>query len=245
MSIMKFAVCSRSSTAIRSPPSVMRGTPAVACPPDGDCGDAHAYCLSRCGVDGRRLKFGQDDTDQLALGAAERGDDVFHAVVDVEAAPAGSRRARRRGRAACGRPRSTAWPGRRGSRDRSRRPSAPARSPCGWRRRPWRRRGAGGRQDRNSVRGLDGARGPGADAEPAETAGLALAEMADLVRQRVCLVVGVDHQHPGAVARRGERDVQRGDAAVLVESAPITAMHGRGVRRPRAGPASRASRAWR
>jgi hypothetical protein len=38
--------------------------------------------------------------------------------------------------------------------------------------------------------------------------------------------IGIDQQHLGAVTRRGERDVQRGDAAVLIRPAPITAMTG-------------------
>ena len=35
-------------------------------------------------VDGRGVEFVEDDADELALGAAQGCDDVFHAVVDVE-----------------------------------------------------------------------------------------------------------------------------------------------------------------
>ena len=46
MSIMKFAVCSMSSTASRSPPSVILGTLAVASPSDRICAALkHIVCL--------------------------------------------------------------------------------------------------------------------------------------------------------------------------------------------------------
>src|SRR4051794_10107830 len=83
MSTMKFAVCSRSSTASRSPPNVMRGTPAVAARPTGFARRSRILFVS-LPVDGRGVEFVDDDTDQLAFGVAECGDDVFHAVVDVE-----------------------------------------------------------------------------------------------------------------------------------------------------------------
>src|SRR5258707_243591 len=83
MPIMKFAVCSMSSTARRNPPSVMRGTLAVAALPTGFMRRSSipfVPLLARS----RRRQFIEDDTDQLALGAAEGCDDVFHGVVDVE-----------------------------------------------------------------------------------------------------------------------------------------------------------------
>src|SRR5471030_194561 len=83
MSIMKFAVCSISSTASRSPPSEIRGTLAVAALPIGFARRSSILFVSLT-VDGRGVKFVENDTDQLAFGAAERGDDVFHAGVDVE-----------------------------------------------------------------------------------------------------------------------------------------------------------------
>src|ERR1700738_917593 len=83
MSIMKFAVCSRSSTASRSPPNVIRSTLAVAALPMGFMRRSRILFVSLT-VDDRGIEFADDDTDQLALRATERGDDVFHAVVDVE-----------------------------------------------------------------------------------------------------------------------------------------------------------------
>src|SRR5882757_11237574 len=80
---MKFAVCSRSSTASRSPPSVIRGTPAVAILPMGFKRRSRILFVSLT-VDVGGEEFVDDDTDQLALGLAERGDDVFHAIIDVE-----------------------------------------------------------------------------------------------------------------------------------------------------------------
>src|SRR5437879_946518 len=82
-SIMKFAVCSRSSTASRSPPNVMRGTLAVAALPTGFTRRSRIL-LVPLRTDRRWVDFAEDDTDQLALGAAEGRDDVFHAVVDIE-----------------------------------------------------------------------------------------------------------------------------------------------------------------
>src|SRR5450631_998320 len=84
MSIMKFAVCSISSTASRKPPSEIRGTLAVAALPTGFARRSSILFVSLA-VDGRGVEFVEDDTDQLALGSAEACDDVFHAVVDVEA----------------------------------------------------------------------------------------------------------------------------------------------------------------
>src|ERR1700744_6141150 len=83
-SIMKFAVCSISSTASRSPPSVIRGTPAVAVLPVGFARRS-SILLIPLSWDGRRLKFVQNDADQSVLGAIERRKDVFQAIVDVEA----------------------------------------------------------------------------------------------------------------------------------------------------------------
>src|SRR3954470_23789894 len=80
---MKFAVCSRSSTASRSPPNVMRGTLAVAARPTGFKRRSRILPVSLT-IDVRGVEFVDDDTDQLAFGLAERGDDVFHAIVDVE-----------------------------------------------------------------------------------------------------------------------------------------------------------------
>src|SRR6266571_6592641 len=83
MSIMKFAVCSRSSTASRSPPNVMRGTLAVAALP-AEFTRRSSILLVPLRAGGHRVDFAEDDADQLALGPAEGCDDVFHAVVDVE-----------------------------------------------------------------------------------------------------------------------------------------------------------------
>src|SRR6202171_3820 len=83
MSIMKFAVCSRSSTASRSPPNVIRGTLAVAALPMGFTRRSRILFVSLT-VDGPRIEFVQDDADQFPLRATERGNDVFHAVVDIE-----------------------------------------------------------------------------------------------------------------------------------------------------------------
>src|SRR5882724_13495815 len=80
---MKFAVCSRSSTASRSPPNVIRGTPAVAARPTGFKRRSRILFVSLT-VDDRGVEFAEDDAGELALRAAERFDDVFHAVVDVE-----------------------------------------------------------------------------------------------------------------------------------------------------------------
>ena len=56
-------------------------------------------------------------------------------------------------------------------------------------------------QDGDAVGGVDGAGRLAADAEPAVAARLLPAEMGDLVGERVRLVIGIDHQHLGAVAR--------------------------------------------
>src|SRR5580692_4733538 len=84
MSIMKFAVCSTSSTASRSPPSEILGTLAVAARPTGFARRSSILFVPLA-VDGRGVKLVDDDTDQLAFGAAEFGNDVFHALIDVEA----------------------------------------------------------------------------------------------------------------------------------------------------------------
>src|ERR1700682_4102033 len=83
MSIMKFAVCSRSSTASRSPPNVIRGTLAVAALPMGFTRRSRILFVSLT-VDGPRIEFVEDDADQFPLRPTERGNDVFHAVVDIE-----------------------------------------------------------------------------------------------------------------------------------------------------------------
>src|SRR5260221_12539326 len=80
---MKFGACSRLTTASRSPPNVMRGTLAVAALPTGFKRRSRIFFVSLT-IDVRGVKFVDDDTDQLALGLAERGDDVFHAIIDVE-----------------------------------------------------------------------------------------------------------------------------------------------------------------
>src|SRR5260370_28799661 len=81
---MKFAVCSRSSTARRSPPSVILGTPAVTALPT-EFARRSSILLVSPAFDGRGIELVEDDTDQLALRTAKRRDDAFHAVVDVEA----------------------------------------------------------------------------------------------------------------------------------------------------------------
>src|SRR6185437_16395478 len=84
MSIMKFAVCSMSSTASRSPPSVIRGTPAVAALPIGFARRS-SILLVPLTFERWGLEFVQNHADQPVLGAAERRKDAFHALVDVEA----------------------------------------------------------------------------------------------------------------------------------------------------------------
>src|ERR1700722_3772935 len=183
MSIMKLAVCSMSSTASRSPPSEIRGTLAVAVRPTGFARRSSILFLSLApGV--RGLKLVEHDTDQLALGSAEGGDDVFHAVVDVEIgrqdrdkavgdidqlAAGGSAGQRRSVEdheiVAAG-----------GARLRDRLADGIARLGVGT-------LGVGRlgrRQDRDAVCGVDDAGSFAADAEPAETARLALAGATDL-----------------------------------------------------------------
>src|SRR5437899_980843 len=160
MSIMKFAVCSRSSTASRSPPNVMRGTLAVAALPTGFTRRS-SILLVPLRARGRRVDFAEDDTDQLALGPAERCDDVFHAVVYVEVhredrnEPLGHIKQLAVGRAPRhGRPvenHEVIAAGGTGLRNRL--PDGVA---------GFRIRGVDGRQDRNSVGGLDRAGGLGA-----------------------------------------------------------------------------------
>src|ERR1700757_5258359 len=82
-SIMKSAVASRSSAAMRRPPTVIRGTSAVAARPSGLTRRSSILFASLAHLDcGGELV--EHDADELALGAAERGQDLFHAVVDVE-----------------------------------------------------------------------------------------------------------------------------------------------------------------
>src|SRR3954452_17602246 len=83
ISTMKFAVCSRSSAASRSPPTVTRGTLAVAALPIGFARRSRILLVWLM-IDDRRVELVEDDTEQLPLCPAQRGDDVFHAVVDVE-----------------------------------------------------------------------------------------------------------------------------------------------------------------
>src|SRR3984957_6092366 len=83
MSIMKFAVCSISSTASRIPPSEILGTLAVAARPSGFARRSSILFAPLPNIL-RRVKFVDDDADQLALGVAQRRDDAVHAVVDVE-----------------------------------------------------------------------------------------------------------------------------------------------------------------
>src|SRR6478672_6855158 len=83
MSIMKFAVCSRSSTASRRPPNVIRGTLAVATLPTEFKRRSRILFVSLT-VDDRGVDFVEDDAGKLLLGSTECCDDVFHAVVDVE-----------------------------------------------------------------------------------------------------------------------------------------------------------------
>src|SRR5579872_1172637 len=80
---MKSAVCSRSSTAMRRPPSVILGMLAVAARPTGFARRSSILPVPmRRG--GSRLKLVDDHADQLALGAAESCDDIVHAAVDIE-----------------------------------------------------------------------------------------------------------------------------------------------------------------
>src|SRR6185312_15133001 len=83
-SIMKSAVASRSSAAMRRPPTVIRGTSAVAARPSRLTRRSSILfaSLARLGYGGELVEH---DADELALGAAERGQDLFHAVIDVEA----------------------------------------------------------------------------------------------------------------------------------------------------------------
>src|ERR1700730_50586 len=83
MPIMKFAVCSISSTASRSPPSVILGMPAVAALPTGFARRSSILSVSLA-AGCRGIELVDDDADQLALRSAEGRDDVLHAVVDVE-----------------------------------------------------------------------------------------------------------------------------------------------------------------
>src|SRR5947208_6816863 len=62
---MKFAVCSRSSTARRNPPSVMRGTRAVAALPTGFKRRSRIL-LAPLTADRRRFQFVDHDTDHHA-----------------------------------------------------------------------------------------------------------------------------------------------------------------------------------
>src|SRR5580704_17726276 len=80
---MNSAVCSISSTASRSPPSVILGMPAVAALPIGFARRSSILSVPLA-VDGSGLELVDHDADQLALGDAEAGDDAFHALVDVE-----------------------------------------------------------------------------------------------------------------------------------------------------------------
>src|ERR1700687_691272 len=81
---MKFAVCSRSSTASRTPPSEILGTLAVAALPTGFARRSSILLVSLA-FQSPGVELVEDDTDQLALCIAEGCDDVFHAVVDVKA----------------------------------------------------------------------------------------------------------------------------------------------------------------
>src|SRR3954453_7085121 len=83
MSIMKFAVCSRSSTATRSPPNVIRGTLAVAALPTGFKRRSRILFVSLT-VGDRGVGFIEDDTGDFLLRPTAGDDYVFHAVVDVE-----------------------------------------------------------------------------------------------------------------------------------------------------------------
>src|SRR3569623_1645409 len=81
---MKSAVASRSSAAMRRPPIVIRGTSAVAALPSRLTRRSSilSASLARLGCGGELVEH---DADQLALGAAESVQDLFEAVVDVEA----------------------------------------------------------------------------------------------------------------------------------------------------------------
>src|ERR1700721_2385097 len=81
---MKFAVAWIPRPGSRSPPNEIRGTFAVAVLPTGFVRRSSILFVSLT-FDGRWLKLVDHDADQLALCAAERRDDCFHAVVDIEA----------------------------------------------------------------------------------------------------------------------------------------------------------------
>src|SRR3954467_4259590 len=80
---MKSAVASRSSAAMRRPPMVIRGTSAVAARPSRLMRRSSilSTSLARLGCGGELVEH---DADELALGAAERAQNFFKAVVDVE-----------------------------------------------------------------------------------------------------------------------------------------------------------------
>src|SRR5215475_4889857 len=80
---MKSAVASRSSAAMRRPPTVIRGTSAVAVRPTRLTRRSSILFASLARL-GRGIELVEDDTDKLALGTAKRGEDVFHGFVDVE-----------------------------------------------------------------------------------------------------------------------------------------------------------------
>src|SRR4051812_34978720 len=210
-SIMKSAVASRSIAAMRRPPMVIRGTSAVAALPSRLMRRSSILSASLAGL-GHRGEFVEHDADELALGAAERAQYLFQAVVDVEAGR--QHRHQRVGiieqLTAAGRE----W--RRGAvEDHEVIAAGGARlldgladgvSGLGW-------VAFDGRQYRDAVECLDLACGLAADRKPSDLARLALAGTVDLVRERVRLMVGIDHQNPGAVARGREREIQRRHAA--------------------------------
>src|SRR3954468_8052460 len=80
---MKSAVCSRSSTASRSPPRVIRGTSAVTALPIGLTRRSRILFVPLA-VNMGWVQFVEDDADQLALGAVEVVEDAFQAIVDIE-----------------------------------------------------------------------------------------------------------------------------------------------------------------
>src|SRR4051795_9489815 len=78
------AVASRSSAAMRRPPMVIRGTSAVAARPSRLMRRSSILSASLASL-GHGGEFVEHDADELALGAAERAQYLFQAVVDVEA----------------------------------------------------------------------------------------------------------------------------------------------------------------
>ena len=191
------------------PPSVIRGTVCGRGPSDADLRGAQAYCLPRCRVDGAGVNSLRITPTSLRSAPPSAAMISSMRIVDVEAG-------RQHGDERIGVVEQLAV----GRAERHRRAVEDDEIIA-----------AGGARLRDrladGVRRLASAspwppaaprcrspvsicaRGLAADREPAKPARLALAGAVDLVRERVRLVIGVDHQHPGPVARGGEREIQR------------------------------------